>query len=181
MKNNQKIKRKVSTQASNTVKRKTGPKGPTGEHKATVKNGMLLRDVFMNRRNVFKRLQKHEAIAQYLGVSLDKVLQFSQKKQNNTWREINFLKRYLRDKKVLAIISKRVPKGFELDDAHLGKRVLDHNTFVYFACDNLTDALAYRAKLDRLAEGLHQAGEDVEDITHVEKTQQPILATVRNR
>jgi predicted transcriptional regulator len=134
------------------------------EHPKTIAKGMYLRDIFINRTNVFNGLTRYEVIAEHTNTPLKDVLKYDEKKIEELWLEIRAIKKYLREKKVIAIIHKYMPRGFELKDVKYGKRILEQGQNIHYSCSKIDDALSYRSILDKSAKGLTEAGDEVEEI-----------------
>jgi len=155
--------------------------GQRSESKKTIIHASGLLDIFKDRDLAFKGLTKFELMAEYFNKNIDVILKYDESKRRKLWSEISYIKKYLRKKgKSPVIISKQMPVGFELTDFKFGKRKLNNKSYIYFACSRLEDAMIYRGKLDKIANGFTNAGSQVEEIVSRDIEQKSILQTINN-
>jgi len=153
--------------------------GEHSEAKKTMARGIALRDIFLERNNIFLGLTKWELLAEFYGKKLSTILGYSHEKIEKLWSEIKYIKRYLRKKKIMAIISQRVPRGFTLRDAKYGERQLEDGQYIYYSCSKVGDALTYRGRLDKVARGFFNAGNEIEEIAENYDKQKEIMQVVQ--
>jgi hypothetical protein len=159
------------------IKRKQGEHSEANKTKI---RGSSLRDIFIDRKNVFLGLTKFETIAEYHNKKLSTILNYDKKKIDNLWIEIQYIKRYLRKKGIMGIVCERMPRGFTLNDSKFGNRQLEDGSYVYYSCSTLEDVGKYRGKLDKIAKGFYNAGTEIEEITEQNIEQKPILEAIAN-
>lgn len=162
-------------------KQTTKRQGEHGDAKKTMSRGLSLREIFVNRKSVFNGLTKFETISEYYHRKLSTVLAYDEKTIKKLWSEIETIKKYLRKKELIAIISKRMPRGFELTDNQFGKRQLEDGEYIYYSCSKIDDAYAYRSKLDKIAKGFFDAGNQVQEITENLDKQRQIIKIVNKQ
>ena len=113
-----------------------------GEHKESKKTlirANTLREIFSNRKNVFRGLTKLETISLYYNIKLSTILNWDEKKIKTKWVEIKYIKKYLKDKEIIGIISKQMPIGTTIRGEVFGERQLENKLHIYFNCSKFDD------------------------------------------
>jgi hypothetical protein len=145
----------------------------------TLKRENTLREIFKDRKNVFKGLTREETIAEYTGKDLSTVLNWNREKTYEVWHEICTSKKLLRKEAIMAIIHKPMPRGTSLTDKKYGRRELPVKQNVFFRCTSEDEAWAYRNVLDKISKGIYDAGEKVVSIVEEELKENPVMKIIQ--
>lgn len=149
-----------------------------------LKHQNSLIQIFKERTNPLLGLTKKEVIAKYYNYDIQQVIQFKKDKIDALWKEIDDTKYYLRKDKLIAIVPVLMASGTTLNDSSISdpistkKRVLTATTNVYHSCSDINIAHSIRKRYDKIAEGMIEAGEQVEAITEEGIKNKPIMEVV---
>lgn len=146
----------------------------------TLRRENILREIFQDRVNVLVGLTKLEVISQFKGVSINTVLRWNKNKIELTWEEIVRVKRILRKEMIMAIVSKQMPRGSNLNDTISGlkNRILDKTSYVFFRCSSMEDVWSEKDKMDKIAKGVFKAAEQTGEIVERDIEQKPMLLEI---
>lgn len=148
--------------------------------KRTYKGMLGLKTIFEERTNVLLGLTRDEIIHFYYSIPINKIIKLNDKIIQSKWSEIKTVKKYLLWRDNFPIIYKNMPKGTELFDNILGKRILMKRTNVFFKCINLMDAHNWRNDYDKMAKSIYRTGSRPSEIIEEEQFQIPITQIIKN-
>ncbi len=134
-------------------------------------NGMVtLQFIFDNKRTWINGLTKDETISLYYKIPLPLVLKMAKETKEKKWKEIIYIRRYLRNRLTYAIDYKSVGKGVILFNNEFGKRELKQRTNVFFRVSTLIDAEEIDKRYKQMAFAFSLSGDNV--IKSVEEIEQ---------
>ena len=153
------------------------------KHNTTLKGEASLREIFRDRTNPLLGLTKLELISIYHKIPLRKVLNMKKDNIDKLWDDISYVRKALRKEKLMAIIQIGLDRGVVLTDYidGLGNRELKSRTVVYYRSIDMDSANQYRARLNKNAMGMIQAGEQVVNIVDEQITQEPVLQVINQK
>lgn len=139
-----------------------------------------LREIFKDRSEPLLGLTKFETISLFYRMPLGKVLNLSKDKISQMWTKVMTLKKNLRKEKIIPIIQVALPRGTILNDAvdGLGFRELKSRTIVYYKCNDLDSANTYRSKLNKVAESIYIAGNEIYVLAEEQSNRNKIIEVV---
>jgi hypothetical protein len=150
-------------------------------HKAVATDKQTLYNIFKDRHGKFYGLSKEETIAEFLGKSLRAV--FKLKEKEKEWEKIKQRMKMLRKDGMIIIISDRLSQGTilrDIKDGQWGDRTVTKTQFVYFRPE-LDEAYGFRDKMDKIIEGVDEAGNQTVKITKKDQDQKKVQQVIRQK
>ena len=143
--------------------------------------GVRMSELFKDKSNALSGITREEFISLFYGIPMNKLNSMHESKVTFRWHCIQTVKHYLLKTGQLAIISKAMPRGTQLYNTDCKVRVLPNRAFIFFKATRIDDALDYRSRLDKIATGLEETGENAVKTCEHGIKQKPIQQILQNR